>query len=42
MPLRSAELCRKMGVGVQTFFTWKTKYAGMDIVEMRRIMSKVS
>jgi putative transposase len=32
-----AELCRKMGVSEQTFYTWKKKYAGMGIVEMRRV-----
>ena len=32
-----AELCRKMGVIEQTFYTWKKKYAGMGIVEMRRV-----
>jgi len=32
-----AELCRKMGVSEQTFYTWKKKYAGMGIVELRRV-----
>jgi len=32
-----AELCRKMGVSEQTFSTWKKKYAGMGIVELRRV-----
>jgi len=32
-----AELCRKMGVSEQTFYTWKKKFAGMGIVEMRRV-----
>jgi putative transposase len=26
-----------MGVSEQTFYTWKKKYAGMGIVEMRRV-----
>ena len=32
-----AELCRKMGVSEQAFYTWKKKYAGMGIVELRRV-----
>ena len=32
-----AELCRKMGVSEQTFYVWKKKYAGMGIVEVRRV-----
>ena len=32
-----AELCRKLGVSEQTFYSWKRKYAGMGIVEMRRV-----
>ena len=31
------ELCRKMGISEQTFYVWKKKYAGMGIVEMRRV-----
>ena len=32
-----AELCRKLGISEQTFYSWKKKYAGMGIVEMRRV-----
>ncbi len=32
-----AELCRKLGISEQTFCSWKKKYAGMGIVEMRRV-----
>ncbi len=32
-----AEQCRKLGISEQTFYTWKKKYAGMGIVEMRRV-----
>jgi putative transposase len=31
------ELCRKMGVSEQTFYTWKKRFAGMGVVEMRRV-----
>jgi putative transposase len=32
-----AGLCRKMGISEPTFYAWKKKYAGMGIVEMRRV-----
>jgi putative transposase len=35
MPAR--ELCRKYGVGEATFYRWRSKYAGMDISELKRI-----
>lgn len=31
------ELCRKMGVSEQTSYTWRKKFAGMGIAEMRRV-----
>jgi putative transposase len=31
------EQCRKLGISEQTFYSWKKKYAGMGIVEMRRV-----
>jgi putative transposase len=31
------ELCRKLGISEQTFYVWKKKYAGMGVVEMRRV-----
>jgi putative transposase len=31
------EVCRKMGISEQTFYTWKRKYAGMGAGEMRRV-----
>lgn len=31
------EVCRKMGVSVQTFFRWKKKFAGMGVAEVRRL-----
>lgn len=31
------EVCRKMGVSEQSFFRWKRKYAGMGVVEVRRL-----
>ena len=31
------EVCRKMGITEQTFYRWKRKYAGMGVVEPRRL-----
>jgi len=30
------ELCRKLGVSEQTFYTWKRKFAGMGVAELRK------
>ena len=32
-----AELCRKHGISPQTFYSWKSKYGGMDVDELRRL-----
>ena len=31
------EFCRKMGVTDVTFYRWKKKFAGMGVVELRRL-----
>ena len=31
------EVCRKMGVTDVTFYRWKKKFAGMGVVELRRL-----
>jgi putative transposase len=31
------EICRKMGVSQQTFYTWRRKYAGMGVAELREL-----
>ena len=31
------ELCRKYGVSVQTFYRWRTKFAGLTPSELRRM-----
>jgi putative transposase len=33
----AVELCRKMGVSEQTFYTWKKRFAGMGAAELRRV-----
>lgn len=32
-----AEICRKIGVSEQTFYRWKSKYAGLGVAELRRL-----
>jgi putative transposase len=31
------EVCRKLGISEQTFYTWKRKYAGMGLSELREL-----
>ena len=31
------EICRKYGISKQTFYRWKTKYAGLSTTEVRRL-----
>jgi putative transposase len=31
------DLCRKYGISDATFYTWRTKYNGMGISEVRRL-----
>lgn len=31
------EICRVHGISPATFYKWKSKYAGMDIQELRRL-----
>ena len=32
-----AEICRKLGVSQQTFYTWRRKFAGMGVAELREL-----
>ncbi len=32
-----SELCGKLGITEQTFYRWKSKYAGMDVVQLQRL-----
>ena len=34
---KATEVCRKMGISEQTYYTWKRKYAGMGISELREL-----
>jgi putative transposase len=31
------EVCREMGVSQQTYYTWKRRYAGLGISELREL-----
>ena len=32
-----ADVCREHGMSEATFYTWKSKYGGMDVSEARRL-----
>ena len=34
---RAAEICRKLGISEQTFYTWKRKYSGIGLSELREL-----
>lgn len=33
------ELCREVGVAMQTFYAWKRKYGGMEISDAKKLRS---
>jgi len=33
------DICRKMGVSDASFYLWKKKYAGLGLIELRRLKS---
>ena len=35
--LKVAEICRQNGISEQTFYRWKSKYAGMGTPELKRL-----
>lgn len=34
---KTADLCRKHGISEATFYSWKSKFGGMDVSEARRL-----
>ena len=34
---KAGEICREMGVSEAAFYKWKTKYAGLDVSELRKV-----
>ena len=35
--MSTAEVCRRHGISQPTFYSWKTKYGGMEVSEARRL-----
>jgi putative transposase len=35
--VKAAELCRRHGISDATFYTWRSKYGGLEVSEMRRL-----
>lgn len=35
--MKVQELCRKYGISDATFYTWRSKYGGMDVSEARKL-----
>ncbi len=35
--LKTADLCREHGISPATFYTWKSKYGGMEVAEAQRL-----
>lgn len=38
-PLPARELCRKHAISDATFYTWRKKYGGMEVPEVKRLKS---
>ena len=34
---KTADLCRKHGISEATFYSWKSKFGGMDVSEAKRL-----
>ena len=34
---KAVEICRKLGISEQTFYTWKRKYSGIGLSELREL-----
>jgi putative transposase len=34
---KATEICRKLGISEQTFYTWKRNYAGIGLSELREL-----
>lgn len=35
--MKATDICRKYGISDCTFYTWKSKYGGMQVSEVRRM-----
>lgn len=36
---KTADLCRKYGMSEQSFYKWKSRYAGMDVSMLKKLKS---
>ena len=34
---KTSELCRQHGIGVATFYGWRSKYGGLEVSEAKRL-----
>ncbi len=34
---KTGELCRQYGISEPTFYKWKTKYAGMEVSDLKKL-----
>ena len=34
---KAEDLCREMGISVGTFYNWRSKYAGLEVNEAKRL-----
>jgi putative transposase len=37
--VKTADVCRKHGIGGATFCKWKAKYSGLDVLDAKRLRS---
>ena len=37
--IKVAEICRNHGISEATFYSWKAKYGGLEIAELKRLKS---
>lgn len=35
--MKVADVCRKHGISNQTYYTWKSKYGGMSVSDIKRL-----
>ena len=35
--IKTADLCREYGISTNTFYTWKSKFGGMNVSEAQRL-----
>ena len=35
--VKTADLCRELGISDATFYNWKSKYGGLDVSEAQRL-----